>query len=93
MKRVEDRYYSFLFFIFAALILVFTVVTVQQIRMAQFNKRMCSVEDSVTRIEDGVDELIDAVKKYGWEHEEARDFSQQTDRGTEVGTGDRREGR
>jgi len=95
MKKepLKQRYDAFLFFVLAALILVFAVVTVMEIRIAQFDKRMSSVEDSVTRIEDGVQELMEVVRKYDWAHEEASDFSQQSDRGTEVGVGDRREGR
>jgi len=82
-----------MFFVLVALITVFAVVAVQQIRIAQFNKRMHIVEDSVTRIEDGMEECVRAIRKYKWTHEEASDFSQQSDRGIEVGVGDRKERR
>jgi len=90
-EQVKDRYYSFLFFIFVALIIVFGVVAVQQIRNAQMAVKIIIIEDSVTRIEVSMDKVIEAIKKYDWEHEEASDFSQQTDRGIEVGVGDRKE--
>lgn len=90
---IKERYDGFLFFVLVALILVFAVVSVMQIRVAQFNARMSVVEDKVTRVESGVGELIEAVKKHNWAHEEASDFSQKSDRGIEVGVGDRREER
>lgn len=88
--QMKQKYDAFLFFVLVALIIVFAVVSVIQIRVAQFDKRMSSVEDSVTRIEDGMQEVIEAVRRYEWAHEEASDFSQQSDRGVEVGVGDRR---
>jgi uncharacterized protein HemX len=84
------------FFVLVALLLIFGVIAVLQIRMVQFNKRMYmvekrmhTVEDSVTRIEDGMEECVRAIRKYGWAHEEASDFSRKSDRGIEVGVGDR----
>lgn len=79
-----------MFFVLVALITVFAVVAVQQIRVAQFNKRMHVVEDSVTRIEAGMEECVRAIRKYGWAREEVLDFSRQSDRGIEVGVGDRK---
>ena len=95
MKKepTRRRYDAFLFFVLAALVLVFGGFAVMQIRVSQFDKRMSSVEDSVTRIEDGMQELVEAVKKYDWAHEAASDFSQESDRGIEVGVGDRGEER
>ena len=88
---IKEKYDAFLFFVLVALVIVSAIVVVQQIRIMQFNQRMSLVEDSVTRIEGSVQEAIEAIRKYNWAHEEASDFSQQSDRGTEVGVGDRRE--
>jgi len=87
MKKepTRRRYDAFLFFVLAALILVFGVVTVTQIRIAQFNKRMSSVEDSVTRIEDGMEKLVGVVRRY----ERALNLPEIDDGRIEVG--DRRE--
>lgn len=90
MKKepTRQRYDAFLFFVLVALIVVFAVVTVMQIRVAQFDKRMSSVEGSVTRIENGMDELVGVVRRY----ERALDIPGQQDLGTEqVAVGDRRE--
>ena len=89
----KERYDAFLFFVLAALILVFAVVAVQQVRVAQVVVKTSAIEDSVTRIEVSMDKVIEAIKKYNWVHEEASDFSQKSDRGIEVGVGDRREGK
>ena len=88
---IKEKYDAFLFFVLVALIIVFAVVAVQQIRNAQMAVKIIIIEDSVTRIEGSMDKVIEAIKKYDWEHQSALDFSQQSDRGTEVGVGDRRE--
>jgi len=88
---IKEKYDAFLFFVFVALILVFAVVAVQQIRNAQMAVKIIIIEGSVTRIEVSMDKVIEAIKKYDWEHQSASDFSQQTDRGIEVGVGDRKE--
>lgn len=92
-KQVKDRYYGFLFFIFVALLLIAGVVAVQQIRVAQVVVKVSSIEDSVTRIEDGVGELIETVRKFKWAHEEASDSSIRQGEDIQVGVGDRRETR
>jgi len=78
-----------LFFVLVALVLVYAVVTVAQIRLAQFNARLSSIEDSVTRIEESTKGLVDVVERY----ESALDLPEQQDGRIEVGVGDRREGR
>jgi len=91
MKKepTRRRYDAFLFFVLVALILVFAVVAVQQVRMAQFNAKLSSIEDSVTRIESGIGGLVGTVERY----ERALDLPEQQDERIEVGVGDRREGK
>jgi len=61
-KLPKQRYDAFLFFVLVALVLVFAVVVVQQLRMAQFNAKLSVIEDSVTRIEDGLSVLLKDTK-------------------------------
>ena len=76
-----------MFFVLAALILVFAVVVVMQIRVVQFDKRLSSIESSVTRIEAGVGGLVGVVERY----EKALDLPELGDEKIEVGVGDRKE--
>jgi len=88
-KLPKQRYDAFLFFVLVALVLVFAVVAVQQIRMAQMNTRISSIEGSVMRIESGVGGLVGTVERY----ERALDLPEQQDGRIEGGVGDRREGK
>lgn len=88
---IKEKYDAFLFFVLVGLIIVFGVVAVQQIRVAQVVVKISVIEDSVTRIENSMQKVIEAIKKYDWERAEVLDFSQQINRGIEVGVGDRKE--
>ena len=90
MKKVQVRQRNevFLFFVFAALIMIFGLVLIQQMRDARFDARLSSIEDSVTRIEAGVGSLVGTVTRY----EKALDLPGVDVEKLEVGVGDRREG-
>lgn len=66
MKRElpRRRYDAFLFFVFAGLVVIFGLVFLEQMRDARFDARLSSIEDSVTRIEEGMDELVSVVERY-----------------------------
>ncbi len=84
-EQVKDRYYGFLFFIFAYLILVSSIVVVQQIRISQFNNRLFLIENSVERIESGVGGLVGTIERY----ERAMDLPEQEELGKEFLVGNR----
>lgn len=84
-ETINDKYYSFLFFIFIALILIFTIVTVQQIRMAKFDAKLDSIEDSVERIKSGVGGLVGTIERY----ERALDLPGEEELGEDFLVGDR----
>lgn len=86
-EQIKERYDVFLFFVLAALILIGLLVTVQQIRIAQFNARLTSIEGSVTRIESGVGQVVGVVKRY----ERALEPPEQSDIDEQVVAGDRKE--
>jgi len=88
-KLIKQRYDAFLFFVLVGLILIAAIVTVQQIRIIQFNERLSSIEDSVGRIESGIGGLVGTVERY----EKALDLPGVDDEKIEVGVGDRREGK
>ena len=91
-EQSKEKYDVFLFFVLAALILIMAIVTLQQIRIAQFNGRLISIEDSVTRIENSVGRFVGVMERYDGEHERALNIPEQQDLGTEqVAIGDRRE--
>lgn len=81
----------FLLFVLVALILILGVVSVQQIRMAQFNKRLTSIEGSVIRMENAVNNVVGAAERFNSEYERAMTPPKSTDDGIQVGIGDRKE--
>ena len=92
MKKKEiinNKYYSLLFFIFIALILVFTIVTVQQIRLVKLNAKLFSIENDMTRIKAGVGGLVGTIERY----EKALDLPGEEELGEEFLVGDRIEER
>lgn len=77
----ERKYDVFLFFVFAALVMVFGLVLLEQMRDARFDARLSSIEDSVTKVEEGMDELVGVVRAY----KRALNLPEVDDRGIEVG--------
>jgi len=67
--------------------MIFGLVLIQQMRDARFDVRLSSIEDSVTRIEDGMEKLVGVVERY----ENALNLPEIDDGRIEVG--DRREGK
>jgi len=86
-KPVRQQNEVFLFFVFAALIMVFGLVLVGQMRDARFDARLSSIEDSVTRIENSTGQFVNVMERY----ERALALPGVDDEKIEVGVGDSRE--
>lgn len=86
-KQLKQRSEVFLFFVFAALVLVFGLVLVGQMRDARFDARLASIEDSVMRIEKSTGAFVGVMRRY----ERALNLPEMPEQRVEIGN--RKEGR
>ena len=80
-KQPKPKSEVFLFFVFAALVLVFGLVLIGQMRDARFDARLTSIEVSVTKIEKSTGAFVGVMRRY----ERALDLPEVVEQRVEIG--------